>query len=761
LVAVSAEPAVHVWPTNGSVKASVTKLAEKSHLVAVAPNARYAAGVLTAAQLTVWDLSGDKPFEHLTRPVGQVYRFAFSPDGTYLAACDRKNHVVLLGNVPAKTWVEIDMAEEIVESPSFSPNGKWLTVSSSRTVQVIDAVAGKEVARHSDQRNLFSYVTPAPNGASLAVLPGSFAMYPFQKLRVLSIPSWDEQKAVDVPTEHPRCLMYSPDGKSILIGGAFDLREWDPATGNVRRVIAGPAAAPVAFSPDGTRIASYCESGILYCSTATGKPVRPDLAAAGHHFPVHGVFMSSDGTVIATTSKQSSGSQGELLTWAAETGRPLASVRIQNSLNVASVAFLPGTSSIIGVRPDRLTPTIWDAVTGKEVRRFVSTEDRTGIETAKEWRLTGTGRQFVTYTSPTGKVPTKSYAVHWDVATGREVERIESGREKGAASIPLESPDGSWVLTRGTATHLKTKEAVEIVPLREAGYGAFDGSFSPDGRRVAVFRLVNPGSLRLFDLDARVKLADLATGSPRAVCFASDGRILAAVSNKEVTLWEAITAKPIGKRPTTGGGVAFFRNGRWVVTGQLDGTALVWDFTGTNRSPGNPVPATTEKDLAKLWAALAEADAAAAYTAGWELADRPAQTIPFLRARLQTAKPVDEATVKRLVESLDAPMFADREKAEAALRDVGELAVATLRKLQEAGLTAEQGARVKKILAAALDPVLPAGETLRQVRAVAVLERIGTAEAKKILTDLATGAPDARVTKEAKSTLERIAITKR
>jgi hypothetical protein len=112
--------------------------------------------------------------------------------------------------------------------------------------------------------------------------------------------------------------------------------------------------------------------------------------------------------------------------------------------------------------------------------------------------------------------------------------------------------------------------------------------------------------------------------------------------------------------------------------------------------------------------------------------------------------------VKTLVAALDAPAFADREKADKDLRALGDLAVATLRRLQTDGLSAEQGARVKKILAAALDPILPAGETLRQVRAVAVLEKFGTPEAKKLLADLAGGAPDARMTKEAIISLTRL-----
>ena len=52
---------------------------------------------------------------------------------------------------------------------------------------------------------------------------------------------------------------------------------------------------------------------------------------------------------------------------------------------------------------------------------------------------------------------------------------------------------------------------------------------------------------------------------------------------------------------------------------------------------------------------------------------------------------------------------------------------------------------------------VPGPETLRTIRAIMVLERIGTAEAQAVLETLAGGAPGARETAEAKASLERLA----
>jgi hypothetical protein len=51
----------------------------------------------------------------------------------------------------------------------------------------------------------------------------------------------------------------------------------------------------------------------------------------------------------------------------------------------------------------------------------------------------------------------------------------------------------------------------------------------------------------------------------------------------------------------------------------------------------------------------------------------------------------------------------------------------------------------------------PSGERLRTSRALEVLERAGTPEAKEVLTTIANGAPGARQTVVAKAALQRLA----
>ena len=78
-----------------------------------------------------------------------------------------------------------------------------------------------------------------------------------------------------------------------------------------------------------------------------------------------------------------------------------------------------------------------------------------------------------------------------------------------------------------------------------------------------------------------------------------------------------------------------------------------------------------------------------------------------------------------------------------------------MRRALEANPSLEQRQRLEQLLAklGVSWPWLP----LQTWRALAVLERIGTPEAKLLLENLATGAAEAPLTREAKASLERLA----
>jgi hypothetical protein len=110
--------------------------------------------------------------------------------------------------------------------------------------------------------------------------------------------------------------------------------------------------------------------------------------------------------------------------------------------------------------------------------------------------------------------------------------------------------------------------------------------------------------------------------------------------------------------------------------------------------------------------------------------------------------------VRQLVRDLDSQEFRAREKAAQELAERGHEAEAALRAL----LAGQPSAEVRRRAEALLEQLEPSRfpERLGELRALEVLEVIGTREAREVLATLVQGAPHCRLTEEAKASLGRL-----
>jgi hypothetical protein len=115
--------------------------------------------------------------------------------------------------------------------------------------------------------------------------------------------------------------------------------------------------------------------------------------------------------------------------------------------------------------------------------------------------------------------------------------------------------------------------------------------------------------------------------------------------------------------------------------------------------------------------------------------------------------PVGEKVIQQHLRDLDNDDFATRQGAEAELAKILEQAEPVLRRALEESESAEVKRRIGRLLGK-FEALLP--ERLRQVRAVEVLECIGTAPARHLLAEIAGGAGEARLTREARAALARL-----
>jgi hypothetical protein len=180
---------------------------------------------------------------------------------------------------------------------------------------------------------------------------------------------------------------------------------------------------------------------------------------------------------------------------------------------------------------------------------------------------------------------------------------------------------------------------------------------------------------------------------------------------------------------------------------------LLWDLTGKS-GVAAPAGEPTEKEVAGWWADLAGEDGRRAQAAVWRLAEAPGTSVPFLRRRLRPVTAAEMRQIRGHIADLDSDTFAVRRKALERLEGLGLVAAPALREALKGDGSAEVRRRVGDLLEA-VSARPPSGEPLRTLRALAVLERADTPEARHLLRELAGGAPGAWLTQEAKANCAR------
>jgi hypothetical protein len=246
--------------------------------------------------------------------------------------------------------------------------------------------------------------------------------------------------------------------------------------------------------------------------------------------------------------------------------------------------------------------------------------------------------------------------------------------------------------------------------------------------------------------------------------FSPDNRLLATNALDGIKLWDLATGQVVFRREmpekvrssitsgTYAGCLAFSPDGRRLATGHPDSTILIWEV---KLPPRNPVPADS-RELETLWADLGEKDAARAWQAVWRMGELAKEIVTFLGQRLQPVQPTPDEVTRPLLAQLDDDSYERREIATKRLKDLGHHADPALSTALKTNPTPEKKQRLDMLLQILREgPTFSSPKELRELRAVAVLERAATPEALAFLQELAQGVPSAPLTCQAKAALKR------
>ena len=359
---------------------------------------------------------------------------------------------------------------------------------------------------------------------------------------------------------------------------------------------------------------------------------------------------------------------------------------------------------------------------------------------------------------------------HWDVASGRQDQLwIISSQGILPRSVALDGKTVAGNLGIGGISIFDATTGRER--LRRVQLQRWDRlSFSPDARVLATWDSQSPyegpwpsSDVRLWEITTGKQIFHLRgrekMAIPAITAWSADARLLALGENVSreihtVRVWDAAA----GKELTQFGGLkdeitalAFSPDAAFLACGLANGIILILDVA---KADSKLIARLDNNGLASCWAELASDDAAQAHRAIGTLARASKQSVPFLRQRLKSIAAFDPERIHQWIAGLDSDKFAVRQAAAKSLEAVGGQVQPHIQKALKAGISLEARRRLEQILNDVTG--VPGQEPLRTVRAIMVLERIGSADAKAVLETLARGAPGACETEEAKASLQRL-----
>lgn len=478
------------------------------------------------------------------------------------------------------------------------------------------------------------------------------------------------------------------------------------------------AAGPLAFSPDGRTLASIPgppKRGVLLWEVCS-RQVRAELPDRPHeYYSLVSPLFTPDGRFLLTAVD---GAYPLVRVW--NLGKQTEADRLAVGQRVYGMSLSPRGRHVALV--DKTGVSIWNTRTFEETKRLKSPPRNSYYSLAYR----GDGKDIV--------VGTDDSLVR--ILRLGDSKVLSTFRGHGEAVLQVAaSSDGTLIASASDRLQTATICLWNVNQGKRVARWKWEGGptylqFTPSGLLIAV-NVTTAGfgehsaTVRFWDIAARREIREMMLHSVgvSGMALAPNGDLLAIGNTYSLTKVYRLTDPPFTSEPNTNRRAA--------------PDSAAW-------KKGEP-----------FWDALASPDAKKAFRAIWQLVESPKQAVGLLASKLSPAKAIDSKRWTSLIAQLDSDSFEKRETAELELRKLGAVTEQSLRRVSSARPSPEMRLRVDRLLKL-LEGPLRDPERLREVRAVEALELVATKEARELLTWLSGGDPSARLTQEARWSLQRL-----
>jgi WD40 repeat protein len=816
LASLGTDQTIRLWDTDSGKELQSFHVPESPNApFAVSSDGKYLA-TTNFQRIRIWDTKTGKELHAIDDQNASVTALVFSPDGKTLAATSGPEEVSLIDVSTGKESRRMKGPQNqgnqgfYHQSLCFSADGKVLAMSGSnpndgtQVVHFLPVTEDKDVRHVKLEQQVTAFQLIAPDHKTIAqwgndqdihiigtdgkdegkelhkinIPEGilSFAYSGDGKYLATAIPAptgqgaltiWDVRTGNKVNQDESlktpvNVMAFAPNGKSIAVGGGASsiIRIVDVKKGTDIHPVVGHVGTinELAISPDGKTVATIGEDHVVcFWTMANGKEIRridgPGMDQPG--VPSGGtVAFSADGKQLAV-----SWTGQPIVLYDVATGKKGQTIgeNAENPLGVSTIVFTPDGKSVAGVCNDGAVR-FWDLRTGKEQRRFPEAAPTEPPPERKPddievpvggislMALAPNGKLMITLGSDaTDATGLYSYLRVWELATGKERQKIRFKQGGG----------GDGVIYK----EFQARGGALLDDVYSPGVASGTGlTVSPNGRFVAL------------TFGATVQLVDLTKGKAirqfgaegESLCtamFSPDGKTLAAgASDGTIRFWDVATGTALGEFTGHRGSITalvYAPDGKALVTGGVDTTAMSWDVPYLRESLEEKPASLTRAQAQALVDDLA--DNAKVQAAMTRILRDPKEAIPLIRERLKPVDKVTDAKVADYIKDLASDDFDVRQKANAELEKLGDLARPALEKRLAEKPELDLQKRIEELLEK-LDKPIDSPEIASSLRMIELLEYIGTPEARKILEDLSKGAEGAKITVDAKAALARLSL---